>query len=312
MIQSRANDAERRAPARPVGNESCRAGARRFASRVLLGGILLLALFSLAQPPRPFPVQTARDRAQDGPPTPEWTNAPSFEKDVWTFARVKYASRPSNRFYGGGRYDTDAPDSDLNLSFRLQQMTAIKVDPRGREIELTDPALHDFPWLYMVEPGLLFFSEEEVLALRKYLLNGGFLMVDDFWGDEQWENFHQEIQRVLPGRAYEELDISHPIFHTVFDIKLTRQELQVPNVGDGTWHERTGITWERRWGPSAEEVHFRAFYDDKKRMMIFVAHNTDNGDGWEHEGTNPYFFREFAEKKSYPLGINVIFYAMTH
>lgn len=270
------------------------------------------AWFGLAQTRRDFPVRTARDRQQEGPPTPEWTNAPGFERDVWTFVRAQYPSRGRGGYYGGARWDTDAPDSDLNLSFRLQQMTSLKVDPRGRELDLTDPALRDFPWIYMVEPGRMSLEEEEVSALRKYLLEGGFLMVDDFWGEAQWENFHREIKRVLPEFDYQELEMSHPIFHCVFDIQLPKQEMQVPNVGDGTAHQRTGITYEWRWGPSAEEVHFRAFFDSKGRMMVFIAHNTDNGDGWEWEGANHYYFREFAEKKSYPLGINVIFYAMTH
>jgi len=112
--------------------------------------------------------------------TPNWTNAPGFDKDVFTFVRVR---RESKYGYGGSSWLTDTPDSDLNLSFRLQQMTSMKVDPNGRYLHLTDPDLSNYPFIYMVEPGSLSLNDDEVVALRKYLLNGGFLMLDDFWGE---------------------------------------------------------------------------------------------------------------------------------
>jgi len=74
------------------------------------------------------------------------------------------------------------PDSDLNLSFRLQQMTSMRVDP-GRALRLAHRSRsHRFPFIYMVEPGSLYLTDAEIVALRKYLLNGGFLMLDDFGG----------------------------------------------------------------------------------------------------------------------------------
>ena len=151
-------------------------------------------------------------------------------------------------------------------------------------------------------------TEEEVEGLRKYLLNGGFLMVDDLWGESEWLNFYHEIKRVFPDREPVELPMEHPIFHSVFPLNLTKQELQIPNVRTGTDSEYTGVTWER----DGREVHIRGIFDDAGRMMAIICHNTDNGDGWEQEGANEYYFREFSEKKAYPLGINIVFYAMTH
>jgi hypothetical protein len=104
---------------------------------------------------------------------------------VFTFVRIK---RASGGFAGGGPWTTDAPDSDLNLAYRLQQMTSIKVNPDGLFLRLTDKELPDYPFIYMVEPGSLSLDDEEVAALRKYLLNGGFLWLDDFWGDSEWNN----------------------------------------------------------------------------------------------------------------------------
>jgi hypothetical protein len=209
---------------------------------------------------------------------------------------------------GSGRWATDWPDADLNLSYRLQQMTSIKTDPNGKVIEITDPELFRYPFIYIVEPGDLGFSEEEVPILRKYLLNGGFLMVDDFWGEEEWENFETEIKRVFPDREITDIPRTHPIFHCVFDIP-NDLNLQLPNIRLGTESQYHGRTWET-W--DSQECHIRGINDDKGRLCVVICHNTDNGDGWEREGENEYYFREFSEKKAYPLGINIVFYAMTH
>ena len=237
---------------------------------------------------------------------PSWEVDKSFKSDVFTFVRIRY----SDGRYGGGRYGrkwtTDYPDAELNFSYRLQQLTSLKVDPNGKTLALTDDELFDYPFIYMVEPGALVFDEAEVVALRKYLLNGGFLMVDDFWGEDEWENFYNEIKRVFPDREPVELDLSHPIFHSVYDLK---EKPQLPSIGVAHAFKGTGITWERE---DAEHVHYRAIFDDKGRMMAIICHNTDLGDGWEREGEDEWYFREFSEKKAYPMGINIVFYAMTH
>jgi hypothetical protein len=149
-------------------------------------------------------------------------------------------------------------------------------------------------------------SEDEVQALRQYLLNGGFLMVDDFWGQEEWYNFYREIKRVFPDREPVELPITHEIFRIVFHLK---EKPQIPSIDVAMAGRDRGITWERS---DAREPHYKALYDDKGRMMAIICHNTDLGDGWEREGENEWYFHEFSEKKAYPLGINIVFYAMTH
>ena len=277
--------------------------------------VVLTGIVALAQYRQNPEARTAREIPSDtGEEPPSWTNAPAFQKDVFTFARIRYSSIARRRSFRAGDWTTDVPDSDINLSFRLQQLTSLLTDPDGRIVELTDKELFDYPWIYIVEPGRLMFSEEEVEALRKYLLNGGFLMVDDFWGEEQWENFYREIKRVFPEREPEELEMDHPIFRCVFPIKLSKNEMQVPNFGTGEHSQYNGgVTWEvLPGGEQCRDVHFKAIFDDKRRMMAFIAHNTDNGDGWEREGIYKFYFREFSEKKAYPLGINVVFYAMTH
>ena len=251
---------------------------------------------------------------------PLWENDDRFSRDVFTFVRVVYGSggyddygggygrRGRRGRGGGGGWDTDWPDSDLNFSFRLQQLTALKVNPSPVYLSLNDPQLFDYPFIYMIEPGRLHFSEDEVLALRKYLLAGGFLMVDDFWGDDQWERFETEIKRVFPTRDLVELPLDHEIFNIVYRLK---EKPQMPSINAARQGKPWGITWEDH-GPGSETVHYRGIFDDKGRMMAIICHNTDLGDGWEEEGVDPWYFTEFAEKKAYPMGINIIVYAMTH
>ncbi len=252
--------------------------------------------------------QTAREVPSHSTGTPVWTNPRGFTRDVFTFARIRYSQGYSSGYYGrrGSGWGTDLPDSDLNLSYRLQQMTSMKVDPDGRILNLTDPELADHPWIYIVEPGGMGFTDEDVVALRNYLLNGGFLMFDDFWGEAAWANVEREMKRVFPDRSFSELPLEHPLYSCVFQIKAKGQ---VPNVRLGEDSQHHGQTWEQ---PDAQVVHHRVLYDDKGRMMVFAAHNTDNGDGWEREGEYEYYFKTFSEKVAYPLGINVVFYAMTH
>jgi Domain of unknown function (DUF4159) len=250
-------------------------------------------------------VKTARDVPSHSTGTPNWTNAPGFEWDTFTFVRIR---RDQNPYTRGGPWQTDTPDSDLNLSYRLQQMTSMKVDPNGRYLRLTDPDLQNYPFIYMVEPGSLILREEEVEPLRKYLLNGGFLMVDDFWGEAEWANMAGQMKRVFPNRQFVELPLDHPLYHCVFEINAKGQ---VPNImlGIRSEHDPEHRTWER---PDAKVVHHRVIYDDRGRVMVMATHNTDNGDGWEREGESDFFFHNFSEKISYPLGINIIFYTMTH
>jgi hypothetical protein len=195
---------------------------------------------------------------------PEWENDPHFKGNMFTFARVNYHSW---RF--SDSWLTDYPMSDLNFSFRLQETTSFKVNTNPVTVKLTDPELLDYPMVYMVEVATLQFTDEEIAGLRKYLLNGGFLMVDDFWGVDAWNSFHEQMQRVFPDREPTDLDLSHPIFHCVFDLK---EKPQVPGITFWARNKDNGITWEK---PDAKGAHYWSYFDDKGRMMTLICHNTD-------------------------------------
>ncbi|MCY2974008.1 MAG: DUF4159 domain-containing protein [Planctomycetota bacterium] len=245
-------------------------------------------------------------QSQDRGNVPTWEVDKAFEKDLFTFVRIKYQSHGYGR---GGGWATDYRDSELNFSLRLQQLTSMKVNPEPIVLELTDPKLFDYPFIYIIEPGALMFFEEEATALRRYLLNGGFLMVDDFWGDEEYDNFANEMKKVFPDRVAEEVPLEHEIFHCVYDLK---EKPQLPSINAAWSGRNSGVIWEPRDDSDTSVPHYRAIRDDANRIMVFICHNTDLGDGWEREGEDPWYFEEFSVKKAYPLGINIVTYAMTH
>ncbi len=267
-------------------------------------------------------VRTAREIDSHSTGTPEWKNPPGFEKDVFTFARIIFKvgmGRGTGGGWGTGRrfgWWVDFPDADLNFSYRLQQMTSMKVDPDARTLHLTDPDLADFPMVYMEHTGFMELREAEVKRLHDYLNNGGALFVNDFWSQREWDGFEDQMKRVLPGRGWTELTMEHPIFHSVFELRGPMNRLQIPTMQ--FWNQNfdpndpTSRLSRVFRGEGSENMHVRAWFDDKGRMMVVAIHNSDVSDGWEREGENLDYFHTFSEKVAYPLGINIVFYLMTH
>ncbi len=236
---------------------------------------------------------------------PTWEVELGFEHDVFTFVRIQYDS--FGPFGWWDRWDNDHPDGDWNFSYRLQELTSLEVAPNSKVIRLSDPELFDYPFVYMAGVQTIALSRQEQSALRRYLLNGGFVMMDDFWSPEGWDNVSGEMRGVFPDREPTELSLEHQIFHIVYDLK------ELPQVVDiRTWLH--GYEFEHWHGHSRgdESPHFWAYFDDNGRMVALLCHNNDLGDGWEREGENREYFRQFSESRSYPMGINIVTYAMTH
>jgi len=213
---------------------------------------------------------------------------------------------------GGQGWGTDYPGADNNFSIRLAELTRVPVkwDPDHQPIHvvvrLNDPLIYRCPMLFMEDVGTIRFSEAEVASLRNYLLKGGFLWVDDFWGTTAWTWWVNEISRVLPPGEYPIIDIprSHAIMHSVYDVK---DFLQVSNIN--FWNRSGGQVSER--GPDSAEVHYRGVEDSRGRLMVLMTHNTDVSDTWEREGDNDEYFSLFSPR-GYAIGINIIVYALTH
>lgn len=202
---------------------------------------------------------------------------------------------------GRGRsWATDYPKADLQFVSVVDRLIDIDISFDENAIELDDPNVRRFPFLYMLEVGDIRLTEAEVEGLRNYLLAGGFLVVDDFWGTRQWSNFEREMRRVFPDRAI--IDI--PMDHQIFDMVYTIEELvQVPAIGN--W-----VDWGRTWEQDGYVPYVRGILDDKGRIMVLINWNTDLGDAWE-----------WAERPEYPLefstyafrmGVNFIVYAMSY
>ena len=151
------------------------------------------------------------------------------------------------------------------------------------------------------------FTPEEGERLRTYLLKGGFLWVDDFWGTEAWEHWTDEIGKVLPPDQYPIVDLrpDHPIYKTLFQVAKVPQ---ITNIQ--FWRMVGGSTTSER-GTDSTEAHLRAIMDERGRILVLMSHNTDIADSWEREGEDPRFFFQFSPD-GYAMGINTVIYALTH
>ena len=177
--------------------------------------------------------------------------------------------------------------------------------PNTWVVKLTDAKLYDCPFLIASDVGTIGIKDEEVSALREYLLKGGFLWVDDFWGTEAWNQWEEEIGKVLPPEEYpiEDISAADPIMREMFDLE------KVPQITNVTfWLKNNGKTSER--DEDSAQVHVRAIRDKHRRIMVLMTHNTDVGDSFEREREDSEYSRLFSPP-GYALGINVLLYAMT-
>jgi len=240
---------------------------------------------------------------------PKWVKASDFDGS-FLYCRGFYTS--VTREPGGQGWSTDYPGADNNFSVRLAELTRIHVklnenrQPNYGVVSLTDPLLFKCPILFMEDVGTAEFSDTEVQALRAYFLKGGFLWVDDFWGSEAWEQWAQQIARVLSPAEFPivDLPLDHPIMHSLYDVK---EYLQVSSIQ--FWNSNNGSTSER--GSDSAQVHYRGIQDAQGRLMVYMTHNTDVADTWEREGENRAYFDLFSPR-GYAIGVNAVLYAMTH
>ena len=240
---------------------------------------------------------------------PKWGAAANFDGS-FNYCRAYYTSnRPEA---GGSGWDTDFPGADNNFSVRLAELTQvhIKLQPDDQPdyvvLRITDPLIAKCSVLHFEDAGTAILSDEEVLALRAYLLKGGFVTVDDYWGTAAWNQWAEEIGRVLPPSEYPIFDIpvDHAIMHTLYDVKEVEQ---VSNIR--FWIQTNGGVSER--GSDSPHVNFRGIADQNGRLMVVMTHNTDIPDTWEREGESKEYFDKFSPN-GYAIGVNTVLYALTH
>jgi hypothetical protein len=213
----------------------------------------------------------------------------------------------------GSGWRTDYPWAQRNLLIRLSELTKTRVSwlqsgvPHVWLVRLTDPALFRCAFVMASDVGTVGLSQPEADALARYLKKGGFLWVDDFWGEEAWTQWTRELAKALPSTEYtiQDVPLSDPIFRSMLDVK------KVPQVtGIGFWRQVRGQTTSER-GAETAVPHLRAVRDTHGRIMVLMSHNTDLSNSWERETDDPAYFYQFSIE-GYALGINILLYAMTH
>jgi hypothetical protein len=232
---------------------------------------------------------------------------PAFKDDVFIFARLKFDSDLDEP--GRGRiWDDDTPEADLNVIYRLFEATSLKIQPGLNFVDITTKDLAEHPFVYMAGSGRVAFSAEEAATLRAYMLNGGFIMADDFWGDDQWAHFSAQLKLIFPDRAPELMDLKHPIFGNVYPFQ---KQPQIPSVFD-FFQSGQSFDINYPYEQMTHDPHYYGVYDDKHRLVMLICHNNHYGDGWEHEGDDQTYFNIFSLPMGYPMLINVLTYVMSH
>lgn len=240
---------------------------------------------------------------------PKWAKAENFD-GAFNFCRAYFSS--NRREDGGTGWDTDFPGADNNFSVRLGELTRmpIKMDAAGQPdyvvVRLTDPFMARCMVVHFEDAGTISMSPDEVESLRAYLLKGGFITVDDFWGTEAWTQWASEIQRVLPEYPIVDLPADHPIMHTLYDVKEIEQVSSIQ-----FWRRNNGSVSERSGWNDSPTVNVRGISDERGRLMVLMAHNTDVPDTWEREGESQEYFERFSPN-GYAIGVNIVLYAYTH
>ncbi|MGD1092152.1 MAG: DUF4159 domain-containing protein [Bryobacteraceae bacterium] len=226
----------------------------------------------------------------------QYTDLPQYHRGFG------YSSRDGQ---GSGWWIVDWPAADNHFTTGIQRLTRIDTgDPR--HLRLTDDNLFDYPWIYATQTGWWGLSEAEILRLREYLLRGGFLVVDDFWGSDAWDVFQSTMERVLPNHPIDDIALSDPVMHVLYDIQ--QKDLTfIP--GSRHLYRGPGGTVQVIQ-PEGTAPAWKAMYDDKNRMVVAVNFNTDVGDAWEFADV-PYY-PEAMTTLAYRYGINYIIYSMTH
>ena len=321
-MPDRGVEQEEATAARADDREDNSAAVRRLrrVDRLLIVMLIASASYAYAQLPLPL-ASLAQDGARDvyrglgvlrgeqGDPA----ELPPEQRPDRNVAGCHMLYASVRREANGSGWRTDYPWAQRNLLIRLSELTKTRVSwreagtPHVWLVRLTDPALFECPFLMASDVGTIGLTPDEANALGLYLQKGGFLWVDDFWGEAAWAQWTRELARALPSSEFtiEDVPLSDPIFRSMMAVK------KVPQVtGIGFWRAVGGSTTSERGAESAV-VHFRAIRDSHGRIIVVMTHNTDVSNSWERETEDPAYFYQFSIE-GYALGINVLLYALTH
>jgi hypothetical protein len=279
---------------------------RKLSLSLFTAGLLLV---SVAWAAKEFRVYPGFERQADFTELPDDYDKPAG----FVIARLMYPSGRGRGFfsngfsgsgdwrYGGTSWAVDYPRGDRYYAKILRRLTTIDVRSVEQPVNLEDEDdVFDWPYLIVGLAGYWNLDDEMVAKLRQYLLRGGFLLVDSFWGDDQWEGFIAGMDRIFPDRKWENLPANDPIFNVVYSVN---NKSQVPNMnslqaGGGGYHS------------NGDTPYWRGIRDDSGRVMVAIAFNNDMSDAFQ-----------WADDAEYPaesaalgvrMGVNFAVYGLTH
>jgi hypothetical protein len=275
------------------------------------------ALFAFQKPFR----QYISMEAYDNIPLPEDWKQPG----EWVYARLMYPQNPEARF-GGGRFrrfgqvldwrsggtswTQDYPRADRHFAQALRRLS--RVEARSVEQPVNPDETDDFynwPWMNAGEMGDWMLTQAQAKVIREYLLRGGFLMLDDFWGPDEYARFEPSMKMIFPDRPVVEIDSANAIFHSVYNLDDRYQVLGQWALGNRGGYGGGGYGGMNRRA-AGTVAHWLGVLDDKNRVMVAISFNSDLGDAWE-----------WADSPTYPekmaglairIGVNYVVYSMSH
>jgi hypothetical protein len=253
----------------------------------------------------PFRVYMSLEPYDNVPLPPDYR-----EHTEWVFGRLMFPVHPRAMFgrrpgrhawlEGGTSWTQDYPRADRFFAMALRRLTRIHVRSVEQPVNLDDgDDVYYYPFLFAGELGDWLLTDSQAEKLRDYLLRGGFLMLDDFWGTPEWDRFMESMKRVFPDREIVEIEDGDPILNTVY---VLRERFIIP----GTW----GLRRANPWRNDGSEAQWRGIYDDQGRIMVAMLFNSDAGDSWEWADDPSY--PEKASALGLRLGINFVVYSLTH
>ena len=272
------------------------------ARALLVSAALLLAHAAHAQKPfREFPGFEGADSA--APLPDDWQVPGELVIGRLMYPDGRFGFRGGDWRQGGTSWTDDYPKADRLLAQMLRRFTRTNVRAVEQPVNPDDgDDIDHWPFMIVGLASAWELTDEQAANIREYLLRGGFMFCDSFFGDRNWRRFEESLKRVFPDRPIIDLTDDHPIFHTVFDLPgMTK--VMIPHVSMVESRGRGGLGY-------GEVPRWRGVVDDKGRLMMLIAFNNDNGDAWQ-----------WADDPSYPgelvnlslrLAVNVAMYSMTH
>jgi hypothetical protein len=237
------------------------------------------------------------------------------QRAEFSWSRLSYTTAMGGGGYGGyggfgggyGRgwgatWSRDYPKADRQFLIALNRLTRINGRSTEQVVSADSDDIFNYPFVYAVMVHTWSFNDEEAKRMREYLLKGGFLMVDDFHGTEDWENFMTGMRQIFPDAnkyPVEDLTDKDEIFHVLYDMD---DRFQVP----GEQYINSGRTYEK----DGYVAKWRGIRDEHGRLVVAICHNMHLGDAWEW-ADDPEYPEQFASM-AFRVGLNYVMYSMTH